>query len=255
MIDKTVRFVLNNVSRGTIQRVVHLVTPVVGLWYRGRGVECPVCGAHYRQFMPYGYVGSRANALCPSCLALERHRLLWVFLREQTDLFSSSPRLLHIAPERCFMARLEKLLGDNYVTADLCSPLAKVKMDVQQIPFDDNSFDVIFCNHILEHVENDRLAMSELFRVMRPGGWGVMLSPVNEQREQTYEDPSITDEEGRERAFGQRDHVRDYGRDYPERLESAGFRVEAIDYVKMLPAEQVTCGGLRREVIYLVHKP
>lgn len=255
MIGKTVKFVLNNVPRKQIQRVVHLVTPVVGLCYMGRGVECPVCGARYRKFMPYGYVGSRDNALCPNCMALERHRLFWIFLNRKTDLFTSHPKLLHIAPERCFMGRLERLLGDNYVTADLESPLAKVKMDIQDIPFDDGSFDVIFCNHILEHVEDDRKAMSEMFRVMRSGGWGIMLCPVNHSREVTYEDATITDEAARELAFGQRDHVRDYGRDYPQRLEQAGFSVQSIDYIKQLSPEQIKKSAVRGEVIYLVHKP
>lgn len=169
-------------------------------------------------------------------------------------LFTARPRVLHVAPERCFIKRFERALGDRYVTADLESPLAKVKMDIQRIPFPDDSFDVIFCNHILEHVEDDRLALREMFRVMRPGGWGILLSPVNYEREVTYEDPSITDEAGRERAFGQKDHVRDYGRDYPDRLAEAGFSVESIDYAATLAPEEVARYALRHEIVYLVRK-
>ena len=251
---RVIRYVLNHVPRRYIQRVVHFVTPVMGLAYAGRGVECPVCGHHYRKFLPYGYAISRENALCPWCLTLERHRLLWLYLCNETDFFESHPRVLHVAPERCFIQRFERVLGDNYVTADLESPLAKVKMDIQAIPFGADEFDVIFCNHILEHVEDDRKAMREMFRVMRPGGWGILLSPVNYAREHTYEDASIVTPEARLAAFGQPDHVRDYGRDYADRLLEAGFDVEEIDYVKYLKPEDVARFGLRSEIIYLVRK-
>ena len=251
-----VRFILQRVSRKHIQRVVHLLTPLVGLFYAGRGVECPICDRHYRKFMPYGYTMPRENALCPHCLALERHRLMWLYLRRETDFFDAprSGRILHIAPEYCFIKQFEALYGKNYITADLESPLAKVKMDIQSIPFPDESFDVIFCNHILEHVENDRLAMSEMYRAMRSGGWGIMLSPVNPALEKTYEDPTITDPAGREEHFGQKDHLRDYGRDYGQRLTETGFTVEELDYVKNLSPEEVGKYALRPEIIYLVRK-
>lgn len=250
-----IRWILNRVPRRYVQRVVHFVTPVAGIAYAGRGVECPVCGRRYRKFMPYGYATVRDNALCPGCLSLERHRLLWLFLQRETDFFSAKPRLLHIAPERCFIGRLERLLGDRYVTADLESPLAKVKMDIQAIPFGDGEFDVIFCNHILEHVEDDRLAMREMYRVMKPGGWGIMLSPVTPGKKTTYEDPSITTPEGRAAAFGQHDHVREYGEDYPRRLAEAGFDVSAIGYLEKFTPETAFRYGLKGEVIYLVAKP
>lgn len=254
---KLIRFVLKHVPRRYIQRVVHLGVPVLGLFYMGRGVECPVCGRRYRKFMPYGYTraSQRGNALCPSCLALERHRLMWIYLKNETAFFTDPARLLHIAPEYCFIKRFERLPGLDYVTADLESPLATVKMDVQAIPFEAESFDIIFCNHILEHVKDDRLAMREMYRVMRRGGWGIMLSPVNMSRETTYEDASITDPLERERHFGQKDHLRDYGRDYGRRLVEAGFdEVEEIDYAARLPAETVKRAGLRPEIIYLVRK-
>ncbi len=252
---KIIKFVLNKVPRKYIQRVVHIVLPIVGLAYTGRGVKCPVCGSHYRKFMPYGYGEPRENALCPRCLALERHRLLWVWLLRETDFFTARPRLLHIAPEWCFLKRFEHLLEDNYVTADLESPLAKVKMDVQKIPFFDNEFDVVICNHILEHVDDDALAMREIRRVLKPGGWGVLLSPVNFERETTYEDPSLTTPDQRRAAYGQYDHKRDYGRDYPERLEKAGFRVESIDYIPRLAPGEARIFALRpQDIIYKVYK-
>lgn len=255
LVKHSTGFVLNTFPRKYIQRVAHVLLPVVGLAYLGHKVQCPICRRHFRKFMPYGYVRSRENALCPSCLALERHRLMWLFLVRETDFFKTSPRLLHIAPERCFIKRFEKLLGDNYITADLDSPLAKIKMDIQAIPFGDDEFDVIFCNHILEHVENDRLAMREMFRVMRPGGWGIMLSPVTHGKAITYEDQAITTPEGRAAAFGQRDHVREYGEDYVCRLAEEGFDVQMIDYINCLDSKEIALYGLRAETVYLVRKP
>jgi len=251
---RLIRFVLNRVPRRYVQRVAHLVTPVVGLLLAGRGVECPVCGGRYRHLLPYGYGPVRSNALCPRCLSLERHRLMWLWLVRESDLFTSNPRVLHIAPERCFIKRFERALGGNYITADLESPLAKVKMDIQAIPFPRNEFDVIFCNHILEHVDDDRLALSEMYRVLRPGGWGIMLSPVNYDRAVSYEDPTIVTPEGRAAAFGQHDHVRDYGRDYPDRLRNAGFTIRETDYCAQLPPEQIARYALRREILYIVEK-
>lgn len=241
--------------RRHIQRVAHLVMPLAGVAYAGRGVECPVCGARYRRFMPYGYVTVRPNALCPRCLALERHRLMWLYLSRETGFFYGGFRLLHIAPEHCFIKRFRRLLGEGYVTADLESPLADVKMDVQAIPFGEGEFDAIFCNHILEHVDDDRLAMREMFRVMRPGGWGIMLSPVTRGKARTYEDPSITTPEGRREAFGQPDHLREYGEDYTERLAEAGFEVDAVDYFHWFGSEDAALYGLRDEIIYVVRKP
>lgn len=268
---KLIRLVLSYVPRKYIQRVAHIVTPMLGVFYRGNKVECPVCGAHYDHFMPYGYVVSRENALCPSCMALERHRLLWLYLERESGLFSSSAgmgdgsdsvtdsstakKVLHVAPERCFISRLEKRLGlKNYITADLESPLARVKANIEALPFENSSFDLVICNHILEHVDNDIKALSEIFRVLRPRGRAILMCPINYEREKTYEDPSIVDPLEREKHFGQKDHLREYGRDYPQRIEKVGFRAESIDYIKTLNNNEITRYGLRSEIIYIGSK-
>lgn len=251
---KLIRWSLNHLPRKHIQRVAHLLTPVVALAYLGRRVECPICGRRYRKFLPYGYSAPRENALCPSCLALERHRLLWLWLVRETPFWSTRTRMLHIAPERCFIRRFERHLGDNYITADLESPLAKVKMDIQRIPFADGEFDVVFCNHILEHVPDDLLAMREMHRVLKPGGWGVMMAPVDAARAATYEDSSATTPAARAAAHGQHDHMRIYGADYPERLAQAGFEMECVDYAAQLPPSDRTRYGLTDEVIYVARK-
>ncbi len=198
--------------------------------------ECPICLGRFRRFFPYG-ISPRQNALCPQCGSLERHRLLWLYLRNKTNFFSHSLRVLHFAPERV----LNKIFGQcqniDYVSADISSPLAKVKMDITDIAALDNSFDAILCIHVLEHVVEDQKAMRELFRVLKPGGWAILQVPV--LREKTFEDPTVVLPEDRERIFGQKDHVRIYGRDYSERLEKAGFAVRVDSYSRSLGQSQV----------------
>lgn len=251
---KAVKFLLNRIPRRTLHRFVHLFTPVTALIYSGGRYRCPVCGHGFRKMLPYGYSAVRENALCPSCLSLERHRLMWVYLRRETSFFEERPLVLHIAPERCFIRKFSRHLGANYITADLESPLAKVKMDVQEIPFGDDTFDVIFCNHILEHVQDDRRAISELHRVMKPGGWGIMLSPVVRGLGQTREDPSLDTPEKRYEAYGQSDHMREYGEDYPERLREGGFQVESIDYAAGLDPAETEHYRLGNDIVYIVRK-
>lgn len=258
---RLIRFCINHIPRPVLQRLAGWLVPVAGLWYKGgrrdRGVACPVCGAHYRKFMPYGYVRSRANALCPNCLSLERHRLLWLWLERETDLLKRLPRTLHIAPEVCLMRRLKRPFAarpEHYVTADLESPLADLHFDVQQIPLADDSFEVLICNHLLEHVADDRQAMRELHRILQPGGWGVLLSPVELDRPQTFEDDSITDPAERTRIFGQYDHRRIYGTDFADRLREAGFEVEVIDYAARLGETLRRRYALPDDRIYRVKK-
>jgi ubiquinone/menaquinone biosynthesis C-methylase UbiE len=142
-----------------------------------------------------------------------------------------------------------------YVTADLESPLATLHFDVQQIPLEDESFDIIICNHLLEHVESDHKALTELYRVMRHGGWGIILSPMDESREVTFEDDSITDEAERTRIFGQYDHRRIYGRDYAKRLAEAGFEVYDENYRERFSAKEQRLYALPDDHIYIVYKP
>lgn len=193
---------------------------------------CNVCEYQFRKFLPYGRK-ARENALCPNCLALERHRLMWLFLQEKTNFFTDQLKILHIAPELCFIDRMNSLSNLEYITGDIESPLAKVKMDVHQIPFEDNTFDVVFCNHVMEHVDDDILACKEINRVLKKDGWGIIQSPVYDL-ENTIEDKSITDPAERERMFGQRDHVRKYGNDYAKRLCASGLNVRENHFIKTL---------------------
>ncbi len=258
---KLIKYILNHIPRTALQRVAGWAVPILGLFYVGRGKECPLCGCRRRKFLPYGYVSQRENALCPNCLALERHRLIWLWLVRQSDIGRGAmalPRLLHIAPEVALMRKFRKMYSgeaERYVTADLESPLADMHFDIQNIPLEDNSFDAIICNHIMEHVEDDRKAMRELYRIMKPNGWGVILSPVELERATTFEDDTITDPEERTRIFGQYDHRRIYGRDYAERLREAGFEVYEIDYKSQLTAKEQELYALSDELLYIVSKP
>jgi SAM-dependent methyltransferase len=211
-------------------------------FYAGDRVVCPCCGGHFRLFLTDGVDAPRRNARCPGCGAWERHRVLRLFLERCTDLFTSELRVLHVAPESTLQRTLAELPNLEYISADLSSPLARVKLDVREIPYEDAYFDVILCNHVLEHVPEDRAAMKELRRVLRPAGWAILQVPI--KREVTFEDPSATTPDERQRLFGQRDHVRIYGRDYLERLQEAGFRVGPIRYARELGAAESARYGL-----------
>ena len=255
-----IKLILNLIPRPLLQRVAEWIVPVVGLLYLGKGKQCPLCGCQRRKFLPYGYVTSRENALCPNCLSLERHRLLWLWLVRESDIGRGAmalPKMLHIAPEVALMRKFKKMYAstpDRYVTADLESPLADMHFDVQQIPLEDESFDAIICNHIMEHVEDDRKALKELYRIMRRGGWGVILSPVELEREKTFEDDTITDRAERTRIFGQYDHRRIYGRDYAARLRETGFEVYDIDYKNELSKAEQELYALPNDHLYIVCK-
>lgn len=256
LMKKLIAFLIRYVPRKYLQRVSGVGMKVLGLFYSGSDVQCPVCNKGYRKFLPYGRINPRENALCPNCLSLERHRLIWVYLKEQTDFFKRKKSVLHIAPEACFINRFEKIHGETYITADIESPLAKVKMDIHQIPFEENTFDVVLCNHVLEHVRDDIKAMSEIHRVLKPGGFAILQIPFfNPIPEVTFEDHSITDKREREKIFGQDDHVRKYGHDYPKRIAQSGLTPIEDKFVFTLPDDQVKKFGLvRNEVIYRGNK-
>lgn len=232
-----------------------MARPLVAAYYKGDRYTDPIEGKSYRSFLPYGYENQRENVLAPGTLSLERHRLLWLYLKEKTDFFSAPLKVLHFAPEQAFYQRFRALQNIDYTTTDLNSPLADVKADICQLPFEDNSFDVILCNHVLEHIPDDAKAMQELYRIMKPGGWGVFQIPQDLSRNTTFEDDSITDPRERARIFGQYDHVRVYGRDYFDKLRKVGFKVIEEDLAGRMPKEKVDTYRIDpSEIIPVVNK-
>lgn len=203
--------------------------------YYGNSRYCPICKRNYRRFLPFG-VDARPNAMCLNCGSLERHRLMWLFFIDHTDLFKTEEKsMLHIAPEEIFAEKLKKEDYIDYLTADLHDPDVMVKMDITDIQYPDDEFDIIYCSHVLEHVPQDRQAIRELYRVLKPGGWSVLQVPITADK--TFEDPSVTDPKERERLYGQHDHVRRYGPDYKDRLQEAGFTVKIYDTKEIVGQE------------------
>jgi predicted SAM-dependent methyltransferase len=255
---KIYKWLLNTIPRPWLIRLSYVFRLFAPLFYKGNKVECPVCEKSFRKFLSYGSnVAHRDNVLCPYDLTLERHRLMWLYLKEKTDFFTKPGlSVMHIAPEQCFHKKFQKQKNLDYTTGDLLSPIVDMHFDLHDIPLDDNQYEVIFCNHVMEHVKDDLKCMQELLRIMKPGGWGIMQVPIDHTRTETYEDWSITSPEEREKHFWQYDHVRLYGVNYPDRLREAGFEVDVIDYSKEMPKEKFERYRIpKEELLYVVRKP
>ena len=232
--------ILNTIPRPQLIKLSNWLRPIIALILKGTKYTDPIDGKSYRKFLPYGYQKIRKNVLAPGTFSLERHRLFWIYLKNETDFFSATKKkVLHFAPEQAFYNQFKKIKKIDYTTTDLVSPLADVKADICNLPFKDNEFDYIFCNHVLEHIPDDNKAMSELFRVLAPNGIGIFQIPQDLSREFTFEDDSVTDPKERAIIFGQYDHVRVYGRDYFDKLREIGFNVAAIDYTKKLTKKEI----------------
>ena len=238
------------------------------LAYVGWTYECPMCGGRFRRMLPSGLDvpvlaenqvaggGVRLNAICPRCHCWDRERLVFLYLARKTDILEAPMRVLHIAPER----RLQQILAARpritYVSADLNSPLVAIRLDITNMPFRSMWFDVIICNHVLEHVPDDRRAMSELLRVLAPGGWAILQVPISQTLKQTEETPSLPSAEEREQRFGQHDHVRLYARDYRDRLQSTGFSVQVYGFEEEFGgAARRRYGLVKGEHVYVCSRP
>ena len=195
-----------------------------------------------------------SHRFCPVCRSLQRHRFVWIFFKRTFQtLGQESIRLLHIAPEAALVGKFQKINKLDYLSADLYDRTAMVQMDICNIQYPPAAFDLIYCSHVLEHVADDRQALREFWRVLRPGGWAVLLVPI--AGEVTIEDPEITDPVERERIFGQHDHVRRYGMDFIERVEAAGFRVTPVQAKDLAEQREIVMYGLPDlEIIFLCEK-
>lgn len=252
---KVTKLLLNKIPRPLLIKMSIWARPLIYQFFKGDKFQDPIDGKYYRKFLPYGYGNPRENALSPGTLSLERHRQMWLYLQNETDFFIKNYKVLHIAPEQEFLRKFKKMKNLDYISADLFSPIVDVKADILDLPFADESFDIVFCNHVLEHIENDAKAMSELYRVLRPGGWGILQVPMKNSLEKTYEDFSIKDPKERQKHFGQYDHVRWYGMDYFDRLKKAGFEADINFYSQKFSDEEIKKYGLRvNEILPVVYK-
>ena len=251
---KLIKFLINTIPRPYLIWWSKFLAPLVDILFRGNDFTDPINGKSYRKFLPYGYVKQRDNALSPGTLSLERHRLLWLYLNNETNFFSKTLKVLHIAPEQCFYNLFKNLKNINYTTFDLNSPLADIKGDICNMPFKENSFDFILCNHVLEHINDDKKAMKELYRVLNKNGTAILQVPINQKSSKTFEDSSIVNKKERIEKFGQYDHIRLYGLDYFKKLESFGFKVDPLKYSKEFTESEIIKYGLIKDEIIPVCK-
>ena len=255
MIKSIVGFILRILPRPFLQLISKPFFKLISIFYTGNNVDCPICRKSFKKFFPYGRE-ARDNALCTNCLSLERHRLIYLYLKRETSIFTKNTQLLHIAPEACLIDIFRKSDNIEYTTADLYSPLADIKMDIHNMPFDDNNFDFILCNHVLEHVENDIKALSEIKRVLKKGGRAIVQVPFYHPiPDKTIEDKSITSKADREKIYGQDDHVRKYGKDYDKRLKEVGLKTMVVNQNKFLSnSEQKMYAIDSTESLYVIEK-
>jgi SAM-dependent methyltransferase len=214
--------------------VVAMISP----FFSGRAVECPCCEKAARRWI----MMAEHDPVCPHCSSGARHRLLALYLKERTPFFDAPLRVVHFAAEYCLMRRFARLPNLDYVAADLDPPRGAIRLDLTAIDLPTDSVDMVICSHVLEHVVEDQTAMRELRRIIRPGGRALIMVPVDRSRAITYEDPTIVTPAARLTAFHQADHVRIYGRDFPERLRSAGFAVELQTAAQFAPWAERRCG-------------
>ncbi len=225
------------------------------IFFAGTKFTCPCCGWNLRAFT-HGGTSLRVRELgyCPRCNSKARHRRWWLFIQQNTDLFSSPLRLLHIAPNYCLSRRFRKLPNLDYVGVDLHHHRnITIKMDLPAAPIPSAVFDAVLCIHVLEHIPEDRRAIHEMYRVLKPGGWAGISVPIRLDQK-TYEDPSITLPEERERAFGETVHVRYYGNDFADRLTEAGFNVKFYPGAEVDPLSRQKYGLRDDENIFYCTK-
>lgn len=235
-VDREIK--INNLSTGVVNHV-----------------ECPVCGQTFEKFKPYG-ANNIPNRCCPECGTVERHRLLWLYLTRKRNILSENLNLLDIAPTKGISNKLKSMPNINYLSIDLTSPLAMKHMDITALDLPDNFYDCVICYHVFEHIPDDRKAMREVLRVLKPGGWAILQVPIKKGLEKTHEGAHIQDPAERRRLFGQEDHVRYYGLDYKDRLSEEGFIVNVDNFAKTLTDEEVKKYRLiQDEEIYFCTKP
>ncbi len=215
----------------------------------GARFYCPICGAWYRSFAPFGLRG-RPNARCPGCGSLERHRFLWLYMMGRHRILRPGSRILHVAPEACIQQRLLRDFRVRYLGIDRYDDDANAEQqDLTDLPYTDNAFDVVICNHVLEHIPDDRKAIAEISRVLSPNGHALIMVPIDRDRQSTYEDSEITAPSERHKAFGHPYHVRVCGWDYADRIREMGMAVFEAHSTN-IPEHRRRINRINRTVLY-----
>lgn len=229
---------------------------VKAVFYKGNRYYCNCCERSFSSFLPYGNV-QRKNAKCPNCLSLERTRLLWLYLTNELDINEKTLKVLHFAPERTLESKFKKLKNIQYISADINPELADVRMDLMDIPLQDNSIDLIICSHVLGHVPDETKAISEIARILKFNGKAIIITVIDPHLETTYEDSSITTAENRLRSYGERDLLRKHGKDFKNRIAHPSWTVSNIDYLSQLDAstkKRLSLGNGNRETLFVCVK-
>lgn len=271
---KTIKTYIPESAKQVIRNILKLVR------YWGFQYSCPLCNKNFRKFVPnnkrtggqmtiekYKIVamGTRANYACPRCGSTDKERLVWLYLTREMKISSRHLKILHAAPEIKTRKILSSLPNIEYISGDKFEGDTRYSdgrysgamyLDVTKIPFQNDKFDLIICNHVLEHVPDDRRAVKEMYRVLKPGGRAILQVPVSYQLERTIENKNIVDPTEREKAFGQKDHVRVYSEaDYISKLNEAGFKIRPVEQKEFLRPEEIENAGLsRREKVYVAEK-
>ncbi len=229
---------------------------------KGNYVFCSCCKTNLVTFFPYGTV-ARSNAYCPICSSLERHRLTWIFL-DNEKLLSKNEKInvLHVAPEPALFRNLIDLSQKNKIVYTPCDkfeegyvyPKMTKNYDLTDLPEKDNTFDLVLCSHVLEHIPDDNKALEEIYRVLKPHGKALLLVPLDQKLEKTYEDWTLSSPEERLKAFGQTDHVRMYGTDFDDKIKNIGFEVVQFSSKNFTSDEQFKYGLLEEDILFCATK-
>jgi SAM-dependent methyltransferase len=270
---------MNNFLKNIIPRQLgfmlkELKLMVTGWRYSGDKYYCPLCEHNFKTMLPGGFdlpvikkmeivgAGLRQNNICPRCQSTDRDRLVFLYLKDKTSFFTENMSVLHVAPEPSLYKVFSKMKNLNYIAGTKYQEGFYYNdklpsIDLTNLPYENNQFDFVIANHVLEHIENDKKAMTEIFRVLKPGGQAILQVPISLKLTTTYEDPDIKTEKEREEHFGQFDHVRLYGTDYKDKLEKAGFKVLKIKPdTEEWPMSNVEKFALNKnEYLYIGKKP
>ncbi len=233
---------------------IHLrlgIQKIISPFYYGQNYSCNCCGRSFRKFLAKGNV-KRKNVRCPRCNSLERNRILLFYLNNETDIFTKNLKVLHVAPENCLYQKLHTL-DIEYIDCDIDPAYASHKIDITQIPYPDNYFDLIICSHVLGHIPDEQKAIQELYRVLSNKGQALIMTLINKELKKTYESHSIKTPDERLKHYGEPDLYRLHGQDFKQRLALSGFKVETIDYRQKLGHYNVNkyqLGDGDRELIF-----